>query len=387
MTQRKDQMNRSGNSEHAGARPAAGLAAEFAAMLSALPDAEAKAEGPVVEGAAADEQGGEEAKPRGARSRKAEDQRRMGARVARQAKPTARKRATSAESKPGSDVFDQFIEEEFNSSRGTALSAAVGPIAIPFPERVQARQTPQENSPLDERSLSRQILEELEKYNLPAVTQLRIEVEGGVVIIAGEVPSSYEKQLIGHFCRQIPGVTRFVDGMVIRETPVVTPKPKRDYRKPSLPRFEWQLPFRAWHAGAALGLIVLIWGAVTLGRGGRPERSAVHQLSGTLIFEGQPAAGASIVLYPTDPSIGVRPRASVNDDGSFEVTSYEPGDGAPAGEYKATLEWRRPIEGAEGDDVPAPNVLPAAYASQKTTPITVIVEEGENEFPTVTFQN
>lgn len=244
-------------------------------------------------------------------------------------------------------------------------------------------------APVDGQFITRQIMEQLEKHKIATVSQLRIEVHNGVVIVAGEVPTPYEKQLIGHFCRQIPGVERFVDTTVVRSATPQTEKRPAAPRQRKRQQVEWQLPFRAWHAGAALGLVVLVWGAISLGRGRGPERMAVHPLTGTLVFEGQPAAGAAIVLYPQDPSISVRPRASVNDDGTFAVTSYEPEDGAPAGNYKVTVEWRRPVAGqvSGGDDLPPPNVLPSAYAVPQTTPLKVSVKEGENEFPAITFQN
>jgi len=147
---------------------------------------------------------------------------------------------------------------------------------------------------------------------------------------------------------------------------------------------------RGGHSAMSFGIAVLILGAVLSGCGGRPERpETVYPLTGELHFEGKPAAGASIILHTQDDSISARPMATVGDDGTFAVTTYEPGDGAPPGEYKVTVEWHRPVDGqiSTGDDLPPPNVLPPAYASPKTTPITVTVEEGENTFPTITFQN
>jgi hypothetical protein len=106
-----------------------------------------------------------------------------------------------------------------------------------------------------------------------------------------------------------------------------------------------------------------------------------------LRFEGQPASGATIFLHPQDPSIPVRPRATVKADGTFEVTTYLPGDGAPAGRYKATIEWRRPVDGQTGDENVPPNALPAPYASPQSTPVEITVTEGENTFPPIKFDN
>ncbi len=143
-------------------------------------------------------------------------------------------------------------------------------------------------------------------------------------------------------------------------------------------------------SGAAFGMAVLVLGAFLSGCGGQPERpEVVYPLTGELQFEGKPAAGASIVLHAQDEAIAARPIATVNEDGTFAVTTYEPGDGAPPGEYKVTVEWHRPVAGqnVEGDELPPPNVIPPAYARPQTTPLTITVEEGENTFPPITFQN
>jgi hypothetical protein len=241
---------------------------------------------------------------------------------------------------------------------------------------------------IDPRTITQQILEHLEQYKLLATCQLRIEVHNRVVVAVGDVPGPYEKQLVAHFCRQVPGVEKFVDGMHVREMKAQkSAKRRARARRPSV---EWRLPFRAWHGGAALGLVVVVWGAMSLGRGSSgPERLPVYPVAGTVTFAGKPAAGAAVFLHSVDGSIPVRPRpAVVSADGTFAVGTYEFDDGVPAGDYKLTVEWRRPIGGggARDDEVP-PNVLPPAYASPATTPVQVTVEEGENEIPPITFQN
>ncbi len=297
-----------------------------------------------------------------------------------------------------SELFAALPEAAFRSSMQPAAPAArperqLRPAVRP-PVRPSSLTPITNASPAGEydcRTISQQILDQLEQYNLLATCQLRIEVHNGVVVALGEVPGAYEKQLVAHFCRKVEGVVKYVDSLTVRPQQKAREKatPARG-RRPVRQAIEWRLPFRAWHAAAALGLVVLAWGAISLGRGhGGPERLPVFPLTGTLVIEGQPAAGAAIVLYPEDESISARPRASVGDDGTFAVTTYEPGDGAPPGEYKVTVEWRRPPDGhaGGGDDLPPPNVLPAAYSNPRTTPLVVAVEETENDFPPITFRN
>ena len=101
----------------------------------------------------------------------------------------------------------------------------------------------------------------------------------------------------------------------------------------------------------------------------------VFPVSGTVKVDGQAPQGAQIVLHPVTPAgpDAVAPTGSVNADGSFAITSYTTGDGAPPGEYTATIQWYKFDEKLGG---PGGNVLPPEYATPKTTPIKVSVQAG-----------
>jgi hypothetical protein len=62
-------------------------------------------------------------------------------------------------------------------------------------------------------------------------------------------------------------------------------------------------------------------------------------------------AGALVVFHPadlaTEKQIGGKPFAKVKDDGTFELTTYTEGDGAPPGEYGVTIDWRPPAKGGK----------------------------------------
>ena len=107
----------------------------------------------------------------------------------------------------------------------------------------------------------------------------------------------------------------------------------------------------------------------------------VYPVEGQVIFEGRPAAEAWVVFHPKadNPNLP-RPRAKVDQQGKFTLTTYEPQDGAPAGEYAVTLELRKVInKNAEGEI--GPNLLPAAYSSPQTTKIVAKIAEGPNKVP------
>ncbi len=98
-------------------------------------------------------------------------------------------------------------------------------------------------------------------------------------------------------------------------------------------------------------------------------------VTGTLKFDGKAPTGATLVLHPLKlegDTINAAPNARVKADGTFSVSSYKPGDGAPPGEYAVTVEWH-PVgdEGAAG-----PNVIPVLYGSPATSPIKVTIKAG-----------
>jgi hypothetical protein len=109
----------------------------------------------------------------------------------------------------------------------------------------------------------------------------------------------------------------------------------------------------------------------------------VHPVVGVAQFRGQPVEGAFVSLYPKNAIEGVpHPRASVAKDGTFTVSTFNGSDGAPEGDYIVTLQWFKPVR--QGNDlVSGPNVLPAKYASPKTSDVTIHVAAGENHLPPI----
>jgi hypothetical protein len=90
--------------------------------------------------------------------------------------------------------------------------------------------------------------------------------------------------------------------------------------------------------------------------------------------------GAFVVLHPqgTQSADGVRPRGHVAEDGNFSLSTYETNDGAPAGDYKVTVEYRSLVKKPSGDVAAGPNVLPKQYSRPETSPISVRIASGDN---------
>lgn len=114
-----------------------------------------------------------------------------------------------------------------------------------------------------------------------------------------------------------------------------------------------------------------------------PERVATYPVEAVVTFQGKPIPGAFVVLHPKQPLADVpTPRASVNADGVLTVTTFNGGDGAPAGEYIVTVEWYKPIKNG-ADVVPGPNVLPPKYASPKTSDLLITISADTNQLPPI----
>ena len=97
--------------------------------------------------------------------------------------------------------------------------------------------------------------------------------------------------------------------------------------------------------------------------------------------------GALIVLEPvwTNEPVFPRPRGVVNDDGSFVLGTYKKEDGAPAGEYRVSVQWlvkKSKKEEVEGGALPV-NVLPSRYSKSETSGLTAVIQQGDNDIPTL----
>jgi hypothetical protein len=111
------------------------------------------------------------------------------------------------------------------------------------------------------------------------------------------------------------------------------------------------------------------------------NRLATVPVSGSVSFNGKPAAGAMVVLHPKNAAPQALPaRGFAGPDGSFALTTYEATDGAVPGEYAVTVTLYQPVR--QGDSIqPGPNVLPPRYADPTTTDLTVRVAEGAARLP------
>lgn len=122
--------------------------------------------------------------------------------------------------------------------------------------------------------------------------------------------------------------------------------------------------------GCALaGSLALL--AASCGDGG-PK---LYPVSGKVLYNGQPAEGATVVLHPADPK-APKPSATAGADGSFTLQTHPHGEGAPAGDYAVVITWYPPnSRGVENPN----NKLPDRYADATRSGLKATVKAGPTE--------
>lgn len=117
------------------------------------------------------------------------------------------------------------------------------------------------------------------------------------------------------------------------------------------------------------------------------DHLAVFPVSGTMKVGNEVPEGAQIALYPLSRSLpeNIIPVGKVAADGTFKIGTYDVADGAPAGDYKATIQWFKVVK-SDGGVGRGPNVLSRDYSDPEKTPVTVKVAEGANDLPPIVIK-
>lgn len=128
-----------------------------------------------------------------------------------------------------------------------------------------------------------------------------------------------------------------------------------------------------WCGLSMLGLIVCL----ATGCGKNAERVAVFPVSGQVKFQGEPCEGAIVRLVPKS-DVGIDKHfafATTDAQGAFTLTTYETGDGAPAGEYSVVVIWPESPRGPSADR------LQGRYKDPQASKIVAVVKEEPTELP------
>jgi hypothetical protein len=117
------------------------------------------------------------------------------------------------------------------------------------------------------------------------------------------------------------------------------------------------------------------------------ERAPVYKTSGKISFEGKPLAGALVLFRQpeADPNVP-SPSGTTGEDGTFSLHTYEPDDGAPAGDYLVAVTVR-PLSRDSGVKYTLPGekkaevpdaIRQGRYADPKTSGLKATIKPIEN---------
>lgn len=151
---------------------------------------------------------------------------------------------------------------------------------------------------------------------------------------------------------------------------------------------------------ASLSLISMATIFVTFGCGQKEDANRPKRVdaSGTVTLNGSPVEGANVVFVPESGGHPASARTDAN--GSFELTTFDDGDGAVPGNYSVAISKMESTVAETGPDMRDPgynplqmkkekrpepkHLLPKKYSEAKTSELKATVSaDGDNEF---TFQ-
>lgn len=247
--------------------------------------------------------------------------------------------------------------------------------------------------------LLRTFAEQFAARKINSFARIGLDVKQGVVRLEGTVPTEGEYLLLIHVIRNTPGVVTIKDGLLVAGR---NPPGKKAKAVPSIPRSTFIADTvahvtsiikskRMMNAAISVASILLLIGgaAVALQAKSFDTAPTLFPAKGTATLDGKPMAGASIVLYRVDAghtTKGVHSRAIVDEEGHFELGTVRPHDGAPLGDYVATIVWTKQSI-TNGKLETTPNLAPAKYASRESTDLKVTVSKGTNQIPAFSLKS
>ncbi len=134
--------------------------------------------------------------------------------------------------------------------------------------------------------------------------------------------------------------------------------------------------FRHFLCGSPMMLALVLLMTVS-GCGRNDDLPETASTEGTVSWQGQPVAGATVAFSPE--SGGKIASAKTDEDGHYELTTFEPYDGAIVGQHAVTIVKRVPM--------PPPHIsvpdagkplIPSKYFAAQTSGLTADVKAGES---------
>lgn len=116
--------------------------------------------------------------------------------------------------------------------------------------------------------------------------------------------------------------------------------------------------------------------------GGSDSKLGLNPVQGTVVRNGTGLAGCEVAFYPVDPQMlnsGVPvPKGNTDESGQFRLRTFEPGDGARAGQYAVTVRQVETIE-TPGGQIEERDLLQGAFADRSKPAAQVTINSGSND--------
>ena len=110
-------------------------------------------------------------------------------------------------------------------------------------------------------------------------------------------------------------------------------------------------------------LVLALPGAMGCGRSPSDiPQVPLHKVTGTVTLDGKPIAGARLALHAIQGAKAddITPTGVTDDNGQFQISTYQPMDGAPEGSYSVTVSWPEVLSGGSDPEY-GPERLPVRY--------------------------
>ena len=127
---------------------------------------------------------------------------------------------------------------------------------------------------------------------------------------------------------------------------------------------------------ATLGMFVL----ATAGCGEKkyPNEKQVFKIKGFVTVDGKPVPEIQVGLHDKagpDNKQPTFPQGFTDANGNIRISTYEEGDGAPAGDYSVTFAWQE--LNLMSRSYGGPDKLNKKYSDPKNTPFSITLGEGQ----------
>lgn len=247
-----------------------------------------------------------------------------------------------------------------------------------------------ESPKVEAADIYRRVRESFEARNLPGLSRIELELSDGAVTLRGTLSTEGERLLAVRLAQQTPGIDKVIDSLsvsggtarpaVARSSPAVAPVKSwgPGVLSELFDKVKGQNPIHA--AAAVLVTSILGFGYWTFASG--PSRPvSVHPVKGNIVMDGTSLANASIVLHRVGDSkipANLHPRARVKEDGSFVLETFDPADGAPDGDFIATV-FLNEVKEVNGEKQMGPNILPVVYSRPETSPLKLKITPSTSE--------